>query len=304
LLPGYLAPGHLTVLTGHVRSGTSTLLSVLLARLKTGGLLAGLPVAAGKAIVLTEEPAERWTSRARTLDFGDHVGWYCRPFAPGPTHEQWLTLVEAVAESHARHGWHLVAVDSLAYFLPAWAERSAAPVRDFLLPLRRLTGLGLCVLLVCPVYLAGRAADLFPRGRSAPSPTGLADIMMEQRWYRRVFDGDRRRRLLASSPYPQTPRQLVIELNAAGTDYRGHGAFLAQELAAPWTILRTLLAGAPHSLTRRQLAGRWPTPAAAPAPVTLWRWLEQAVGQGLLLREGTGSKRDPYRYGLPGQAKP
>ena len=33
--------------------------------------------------------------------------------------------------------------------------------------------------------------------------------------------------------------------------------------------------------------------------MSLWRWLEQAVGRGWVLREGTGRKNAPYRYWLP-----
>src|SRR5438552_2102613 len=75
---GYLAPGAVTLLTGRWKAGKSTLLSVLLARLKAGGELAGLPLAAGKAIVVSEESPQHWLRRSQHLDFGNHVGWFCR----------------------------------------------------------------------------------------------------------------------------------------------------------------------------------------------------------------------------------
>ena len=58
LWQGYLLPGAVTLLTSLWKSGKSTLLSVLLSRLKTGGLLAGLPIRPGRAVVLSEEPRE------------------------------------------------------------------------------------------------------------------------------------------------------------------------------------------------------------------------------------------------------
>jgi hypothetical protein len=64
---------------------------------------------------------------------------------------------------------------------------------------------------------------------------------------------------------------------------------------------REVLEDAPKKLTRPQVARRWPPDAEAPAATTLWRWLERAVAQGLILREGTGRKSDPYCYWLPGQ---
>src|SRR5688500_2294227 len=52
LWQGYLAPGALTLLTSQWKAGKTTLVSVLLARLGTGGTLAGLPLGAGNAVVV------------------------------------------------------------------------------------------------------------------------------------------------------------------------------------------------------------------------------------------------------------
>src|SRR5262249_7988108 len=54
LWQGYLGPGKVTLLTSQWKSGKTTLVSLLLARLQQGGQLLGLPVAAGKAFVISE----------------------------------------------------------------------------------------------------------------------------------------------------------------------------------------------------------------------------------------------------------
>ncbi|MGL4554224.1 MAG: AAA family ATPase, partial [Gemmataceae bacterium] len=77
---GYLRPGAVTLLTGLWKAGKTTLLSVLLSRLKAGGELAGLAVRAGRAVVVSEEPAELWWQRGRGLSLDGHVQWLCRPF--------------------------------------------------------------------------------------------------------------------------------------------------------------------------------------------------------------------------------
>ena len=56
LWQGFLAPGAVTLLTTQWKAGKTTLAAVLLARLKAGGELAGLPLAAGGAVVASEEP--------------------------------------------------------------------------------------------------------------------------------------------------------------------------------------------------------------------------------------------------------
>ena len=66
---GYLAPGNITLLSSQWKADKTTLASVLLARLKTGGQLAGLTVAAGRAIVVSEESREDWRRRSAYLDW-------------------------------------------------------------------------------------------------------------------------------------------------------------------------------------------------------------------------------------------
>src|SRR5829696_1933911 len=67
---GYLAAGNLTLLTSQWKAGKTTLVATLLARLATGGTLAGLPVRAGRAVVVSEEAVDHWQARATGLKFG------------------------------------------------------------------------------------------------------------------------------------------------------------------------------------------------------------------------------------------
>jgi hypothetical protein len=104
---------------------------------------------------------------------------------------------------------------------------------------------------------------------------------------------------VAFSRHAETPRQLVIELSADGTDYRSLGTVAELEFEERWRQLRAILEGATSKLTRRALLARWPRDERHPDPVTLWRWLDHAVAQGLLLRDGAGRKSDPFRFWLP-----
>ena len=60
LWDGYLAPGKITALISPPKSGNTTLLAHLLARLAQGGLLAGRAVAPARALVVSEEAASDW----------------------------------------------------------------------------------------------------------------------------------------------------------------------------------------------------------------------------------------------------
>jgi hypothetical protein len=148
LWQGYLAPGNVTLLTSQWKSGKTTLAAVLLARPKTGGLLAGLPLRPGRAVIVSEESAVHWVGRSRKLDFGEHICWLCRPFRGKPQRDEWMALMEYLAGLAQDRRLDLVVIDPLASFLPGNSENNATTMLEALLPLQRLTALGLCVLVL------------------------------------------------------------------------------------------------------------------------------------------------------------
>jgi hypothetical protein len=296
LWQGLLAPGALTLLTGQWKAGKTTLASVLLARMKTGGELAGLPLAAGQAVVVSEEPPEHWHRRSRHLDFGEHVGWFCQPFRGRPRPDEWAAFVEGIAELRDRRAFSLVLIDPLAAFFPGRAENNAGCMLEALAPLRQLTRRGLGVFVLHHPGKGEPGIGQLARGSGALM--AAADILLEMRLYPKAADDDRRRWLQALSRFPETPRQKVIELTADGTDYVSRGTFAEEEFAARWEVLRTLLAGAIHKYRRQDVYRRWPG-EERPDKKSLGRWLERAVELGLLRRDGRGQRGHPYRYWLP-----
>jgi hypothetical protein len=82
---GVLAAGSITLMTSRWKSGKTTLLSVLLSKLGTGGTLAGRPIVATRAVVLSEESEELWEERDARLNFADNIHFACRPFGGRPT---------------------------------------------------------------------------------------------------------------------------------------------------------------------------------------------------------------------------
>src|SRR5262245_48291422 len=166
---GYLAPGNVTLLTSQWKSGKTTLVSVLLSRLKTGGTLGGLPLQAGKAAVVSEEDAGMWLQRSRQLDFGRHVCWFCRPFRGQPTAKGWLALIDCLSDLRRQHGIDLVVIDPLASFLPGRNENNASVVMSTLLPLQRLAAEGVSVLLLHHPRKKESAEGQLARGSGALS---------------------------------------------------------------------------------------------------------------------------------------
>jgi hypothetical protein len=298
LWDGYLAPGNVTLLTGQWKSGKTTLLSLLLARREGGGQLADLAVAPGRTAVVSEESPQLWNERRRKLGFGASVAFLCRPFLGKPSPEQWLALIARLAGLHVRRGVDLGVIDNLATFLPGRNEANADLMLEALAPLQCLTAQGMAVLLLHHPKKGQTIDGQSARGSGALN--GKVDISIEMHPYRRASENDRRRVLVGYSRHERTPHRLMIELNAEGTDYVRPAPADDVEFLASWGPLRQLLGAAHDKLTRPEIQAAWPG-EEAPSKATLWRWLDEAVARGLLLREGVGQKSAPYRYWLPGQ---
>ena len=295
---GYLARGSITLLTSLWKTGKTTLLSVLLARMAAGGTLAGRSVRTGRAVVVSEEGEEHWAARDARLHFGPHVRLLSRPFRGRPTPADWAALVTTLADRQVADGLDLVVIDPLASFLPGRSENDAGLILEFLLPLQRLTAAGASVLILHHPRKGATAGGQLARGSGAL--TGAADILIEMDAIGPATEDDRRRRLWGFSRHPDTPARLVIELSADGTDYAALGDFVTLEQTDRWPVLMGVLEDAPKKLTRRDILTRWPADHAKPGDVTLWRWLERAVKDGRVLVMGSGRRNEPWVYWLPG----
>jgi hypothetical protein len=295
---GYLARGAVTLLTSLWKAGKSTLLSVLLSRLKTGGTVGGFPVPAGRAVVLSEEPGGHWRKRGLNLALHGHVHWFCQPFRGKPTLEQWLDLLGQIGRMHDRDPVALLAIDSLANLAPMRNENDSVEMLKSLTPLQDLTSRGVSVL-----------ADHHPRrgpavpgqaARGSGALLGFADIIVEMQAVDRRNRKDRRRRLRSWSRFDATPPTWVIEWTADGNDYLGLGPSAEPEFERGWPVLQALLDKAEKPLTQRAIARAWPEETPAPSKITMWRWLGRAVKEYGVLREGRGTRREPHRYSVPG----
>jgi hypothetical protein len=295
---GYLGAGCVTLLTSRWKAGKTTLLSVLLARRVTGGRLAGREVAPGRTALVTEEGRELWNLRRGRLDFGNHTWFLCRPFAGKPSFAQWEGLIERLAALRERDGADLAVIDSLSHFLPGRTENHAALMMEALAPLRSLTERGMAVLLLH--HPSKRGAEEGTAARGSGALPAFVDVIVEMDCCRRARAGDdRRRRLIGFSRYDETPRELIVELNAEGTDYAALGDGAEEEFRDNWIRLRAALAGAPRKLTWHEVVERWPDDDEPPPRTSLRRWLAGAVARGLVRREGAGNRTSPRRYWLP-----
>lgn len=294
---GYLARGSVTLLTSQWKTGKTTLLSVLLARLHKGGDLAGLGVRPGRAAIVTEESPSHWRQRGERLDFGPKAYFFCRPFPGKPTRDEWCRLVDRLDRLRKECGVDLVVIDTLSSVIPCGVENHADAMLQVLRPLETLTRAGAAVLLLHHPRKGAAHDGQAARGTGALS--AYVDVLIEMRFLLRAGPDDRRRRLTAWSRYDETPREMVIELTANGRGYTNCPDALDEELEHGLAQCRDLLASAGKQLTRERILEIW-SDRPKPGVATLWRWLEQAAKRGLLTRHGTGRRSDPFRYAFPG----
>jgi hypothetical protein len=291
---GFIAPGNLTLLTSQWKAGKTTLLSVLLGLRVGGGVLGGLTVRPGKTLVVSEEPVSLWAVRARKHSFGAGVCFIPQPFRTIPTHDEWLDLIHRALVVHNQHGVDLVVIDPLAPFLRS--ENQARSMLETLLPLGQLLHVGMAVLLLH--HPGRRERVLGQASRGSGELLGHVDVSIDMRHP----GGDvltRRRRLFALSRHAATPRQLMLELDEAGTTYDLVPETAEEQFEANWEPIRLVLAEAPQKLTRQDIILEWPVGFDQPNATTVWRWLDRGVEQGLVRCEGSGRKSDPFRYWLP-----
>jgi hypothetical protein len=299
LWDGYLGPGKVTLLTSQWKSGKTTLLSVLLSRMSAGGELAGRSVQAGRAAVVTEESRADWDPRRRKLDLSKHVRIFYRPFgSKTPTVIQWRGLIAAMLELRRREGLDLVVIDSLVTFLPGGDGNTAGAITDRLMALRDWTDAGMSVALL---HHPSKGRSLPGQGaRGSGALASFVDILVEMYWYGDPLDeSDRRRRLRAYSRHEETPRHLVVELTADGTDYVAPDVPADEAWEESSNVLRRVLEDAHERLTMKQILEQWPEDFPKPDRATIYRALKRGVEQGFIRRSGTGRKDDPYRYWLP-----
>jgi hypothetical protein len=212
-----LARGAGTLLTSQWKTGKTTLVSVLLARMARGGQLAGLEVARSRAAIVSEGRRENWRRRHDLLQFGDDLVFLCRPFEARSTLQTWRALVDHLARLGKQEAIDLVVIDPLAQFLPGAAENSSCAILDALQPFEQLTAAGQSVLLLHHPRKGENAPGQAARGSGALCSS--VDILLEMKLPPACQPQDRRRKLLAWSRYDETPRERVIELSHDGTDY-------------------------------------------------------------------------------------
>ena len=310
LWDGYLAPGNTTLLTSQCRTGKSTLITELVRCMERGEPFLGRKLAAGTALIVSEEPRERWIDRVRCMPVGGHTRIMIRPFAlRRPTFDEWNALIDEVCRMRLDGQLDLLIIDSLARFLPGAWESNVAILVDGLARLHRLTADGTSILLLhrlmeeepAVLHLHHRRRDPVTLRRSARGSGALldfVDIAVELCRYGRSRTDWCRRQIVSLSRHPRTPDRRVYEWNAATGRFTDLGHPSTIQFERKWRHVLGILKLRQSAATHRELLMDWPVHQEKPAASVLYECLNRAVAEKRLRREGRGTSNDPWRYRL------
>ena len=285
---GFLARGYVTDFYGFWKSGKTTLTAGLLAQLGSGGELAGRRVTAGRALVVTEEPRNRWSERAGTFALGDWVDIVSRPFAKRPTQGEWLQFTSYLARLVEEKRYDLVVLDSLPNLWCVADENNASEVIAALLPLQSLATKGAAVLLIRHPRKSGGIEATAGRGSGAIA--GFVDIIVEFRRFAPDRPEDTRRVLSVYSRYE--PFEVVVQW-CGDSSYETLGTpGEVERQQAEQQVLEALRAQA-DGASLDDVADATGLPRSSVNSI-----LQRLLQRGTVNRIGQGRRGAPYRWYL------
>ena len=118
-----------------------------------------------------------------------------------------------------------------------------------------------------------RGGTVGDAGRGHGALFSEVDISIEMRHAGSSPDS-RARRFFTMSRHADTPRHLLFELNADGSDYVVLADADDDGFQEHWDILRGVLEDATKRLTRAEILAEWPEDYPKPSTTTQWRWLQ------------------------------
>ena len=224
---GFLAKGHLTLLSAFWKAGKSTLVSQLLKAIQNGKSFAGQTTNLSKALILSEESETMWARRRDDLNL-DLDSWIVsRPIKKRLNYDEWIKLLKTSVGFCVSNKIDLFIVDTLSGFWPVTDENNASFVSSALLPINELLEKNISVLLIHHFRKSGGSEGVATRGSGALG--SYADILVEFSRLNGENPNDTQRQLRNFSRFEETPTEVVIELVDGEYITRGTKAEVSKE---------------------------------------------------------------------------
>lgn len=241
-----------------------------------------------------------WAARLSANPVGEHCELLARPFLRRPTPADWESFIDAAIDYRKAGKLDLFVVDPLITFLPGLSESHPGTLQSLLQPLQRLADMGVAVLVLH--HPRKEKSEEGSSARGSGALLGMIDIGLELLMLGPGKANERRRRIVAISRRPETPRMTAYEWVSDTGPFVVVADPFDPRFEENWSKLESVLKRrARNGGTVAQLWNEWPDDRDRPVQTTFLRWLNRGLDEKLVRRMGTGAKNDPYRYRLPNE---
>ena len=288
LVEPFIAKGAITEIIGKLKAaGKTTLVLGMIKAIKDGTKFLDTEVTKTKVVYLSEQPKVSFIHALR--EFGLTSGDVFIVPTADTVGYTWPEVIEIVGEQiRADPEIGMLVIDTL----PVWAklvgdmENSTGAALAAMEPLIQMATSGLAIVLVRHERKSG--GDISDTGRGSSAWSGSVDVIAT---VQKTSGGDKNSRQIETISRLGDPVEMLVSLNRETMEYSliNKGAALAE---AKETLLKELGQSMAIPKTIDEL------PSNGVSRTSLYRAAEEMLGDGLLAREGTGTKGNPYRWKL------
>lgn len=209
LWDGFLAKGHITLLSALWKVGKTTLLAELFRCMQGEGTLAGQKTHQSKILYLSEERESQWVLRREEKRLSLPIYILCNPLKRKLKYDEWVAWIETAANFCTDNDLSLAVIDTMTTFSSVTDENDSSQVNAALLPLNYFREKNIAVLLVHHFRKSGGNEGTASRGSGALM--SYADIIMEFSRLEPDDSNSSQRKIICLSRFDETPGEVILD---------------------------------------------------------------------------------------------
>ena len=209
LWDGFLARGHITLLSALWKAGKTTLLAELFRCMQEEITLAGQKTHKCKVLFLSEERESQWVLRREEKKLSLPIHILCNPLKRKLKYEEWVAWIEKAANYCTENEISLAVIDTMTTFSSVTDENDSSQVNAALLPLNYFREKNIAVLLVHHFRKSGGNEGTASRGSGALM--SYADVIMEFSRLEPEDTNSNQRKLVSLSRFDETPGEIILD---------------------------------------------------------------------------------------------
>ncbi|OGY23839.1 MAG: hypothetical protein A2172_05395 [Candidatus Woykebacteria bacterium RBG_13_40_15] len=250
---GFIAKGHITLLSALWKSGKTTLVAELLKAIQEAKPLAGQTTKKVRTLIVTEESKNMWYRRKEDHDLTLDIWIVPRPVNRRLSYIEWVKFINEVLDFAKNEGIELVVLDTISTFWSVTNENDASDVGAALLPLTSVTEEGMGVLMVHHFRKSGGEEGTAARGSGALG--SYVDILVDFSRMDKEDPKSTKRVIKTYSRFDETPIEVVLEY--LNDEYVTLGTIKEVRREAKLGVVINILEKKKEGLTVSEIVENW-----------------------------------------------